>query len=464
MATAYLVESIPTGLESFRRPDSQYTEFVLPRLVDAATRTIDLSAMYWNLLAVEVPKLDETGFSAERLNELGAEHGKRLYTALENAARRGVQIRIFNSPGFGDAPESDRLKADFPDQVQVREIRMGDWYGAGIMHHKIWIFDGHSFYLGSANMDWNSLMQVKEIGIVVEDSPELAADMLRFYETWWQFQALPHDTRTVYDSAAQVMRQVPAWSALVPAADRIANPLDTPALQPLSRADQPLHLTLNGTPADVLISNSPAEVAAPGRADDLHTVLNTIHGAQESICLSFMDYTPLGYRRGNFDYDAATNRILIDGKVASPVWWPDLNNALIQAAITRGVNIRLLVSRWAYTSPFTAPFLRSLRDTIHAAHADPRMTAGQIDIRWFIIPGWDSVQGEGRKYPGHSRVNHTKYIVTDQRMHISTSNVSWDYFNTVSGASFNTAHAELRDQLQAVFDRDWNSIYTHVLV
>ena len=41
------------------------------------------------------------------------------------------------------------------------------------------------------------------------------------------------------------------------------------------------------------------------------------------------------------------------------------------------------------------------------------MSAGQLEIKLFMVPGWNSTSGSKRKFPGHTRVNHTKYIVTD---------------------------------------------------
>ena len=73
--------------------------------------------------------------------------------------------------------------------VTTHEVQMGDWYGSGIMHQKIWVFDGHAVYIGSANMDWKSLTQVKEIGLVLEHAPDIADDVSRYFETWWAFPA-----------------------------------------------------------------------------------------------------------------------------------------------------------------------------------------------------------------------------------------------------------------------------------
>ncbi|HLV33940.1 MAG TPA: phospholipase D-like domain-containing protein [Spirillospora sp.] len=461
MPAAYLVESIPTGLEDFRSPDGHYTEDTLLRLVQNTRHTIDLTAMYWTLNP-DPTRVDEMGLTEERLAELGGDHGRRLFEALADAAARSVRIRILQSPGFGDEPEAHILLERFPQQVEIRQIDMTDWYQAGIMHHKLWVFDRTSFYLGSANMDWRSLTQVKELGIVVEDDPALGEDITRFFETWWHVCSLQPDARLVFDPAVRIERYVPAWSDLVAAAERAPNPLDQPALRTPFNIENPMSVTLNGVAASAFITSSPPEMCPPGRTFDLDALLYAIHDARESICLSFMNFVPLGFAGG--EYDEADDKIKLNGAVATPLWWPDLIDALLRAAISRSVHVRLLVGHWPHTSAHTAPCLRALRAMADAARADHRLAAGQIEVKWFIIPGWDRVAGVNRAYPEHSRVNHPKYVVTDRRLIISTSNISWDYFATVSGTSFNTDHPELTRQLQAIFDRDWNSRCAYPLV
>ena len=41
------------------------------------------------------------------------------------------------------------------------------------------------FYVGSANFDWRSLTQVKEIGVLAMNCPKLAEDMTKIYEVYW---------------------------------------------------------------------------------------------------------------------------------------------------------------------------------------------------------------------------------------------------------------------------------------
>ena len=58
--------------------------------------------------------------------------------------------------------------------------------GGGILHSKLWISDRRHFYVGSANFDWRSLTQVKEMGVVVTHCPALAQDMEKIWQVYWE--------------------------------------------------------------------------------------------------------------------------------------------------------------------------------------------------------------------------------------------------------------------------------------
>ena len=170
-----------------------------------------------------------------------------------------------------------------------------------------------------------------------------------------------------------------------------------------------------------------------GRTWDGDGLVHTINDARKSVCVSVMDFAPTSlYGRANrgspggHDGSTPTN---------TPVWWPSLTDAILSAVLTRKVYVRLLVSKWAHTSGLIEPMLRALQAAADAGRADRFMTAGQLEIKLFIIPGWDSTSGSVRAYPGHTRVNHTKYIVTDRRINIGTSNMTWDYFAATAGAA-----------------------------
>ncbi len=438
---AYLVESLPLDLKDLCSPeDVAETKTALKRLVDGASKTIDVTAVYWSLLTDDD---DMDGLSEERLAELGAGYGRALFAALENAVRRGVHIRILESAGFveGDKPqESARLAAQFPGQVQSRQIDLTDWYGSGIMHHKSWIVDGRSLYLGSANMDWRSLAQVKEMGVIVENQPAIAADAARQFEAWWQLAAMAPRTAEVVDSVTQKPRIVPDWSDL---AGNGRSP------SPFAATDynqtNPLPLIAADQSAAAYLTASPPELSNNGRTDDLTGLLHTINTAEQSICLSVMNFIPTGWLDEQLFY------------------WPALTDALLQAAITRGVPVRLLISQWPYTKPATWSFLQALRGTAAAAALFEEEGNGRIEIKRMVLPGWDQTEGKTRLYPGHSRVSHAKYIITEQRLNIGTSNMTWRYFYQTIGGSFNTDHPTLIGAGQAIFDRDWGSGYARPL-
>jgi phospholipase D3/4 len=262
------------GLEDLRgTPGVQYTEDALVRLTRAAQSTIDLTAMYWALLPDPAGD-DEKGFTDSQFEAMGAGAGRALYQALRDAAARGVTIRILQSPGFsGQKQESETLREEFPNRVSIHSVDMGKWYGgSGIMHQKIWIFDARHLYLGSANMDWKSISQVKEMGVAVEDCPELAADAGKYFDTWWTFSAMEPASVEVFDPLTRIYRRVPPWSALVPPAQRTGSPLAAAEYATSFNRENPLSLEISGERGGVFLTGCPDEVRG---SDALGTVTDS---------------------------------------------------------------------------------------------------------------------------------------------------------------------------------------------
>ncbi|KIH51260.1 phospholipase D domain protein, partial [Ancylostoma duodenale] len=80
-----------------------------------------------------------------------------------------------------------------------------------------------------------------------------------------------------------------------------------------------------------------------------------------------------------------------------------------------------------------------------------------IGHKLFTVPATE----EQKKIP-FARVNHNKYMVTDRTAYVGTSNWAGDYFITTAGVGVAmTSHGEngMVQQLQAIFDRDWESPY-----
>jgi phospholipase D3/4 len=376
---------------------------------------------------------------------MGGDSGRDLFHALENAAIRGIKIRILQCSQVEENEKKELAElAKYKDQVEFRQVDMNDWYAGGIMHQKIWVFDNKDIYLGSANMDWRSLTQVKELGIVLENQPEFAKDVTRYFEGWWHIASTAAPTiEKVYDPACGFIRTVPAWSPLVPEEKRMPSPLEAEEFGTRYNMEYPMSMVLNGQQAEAFITGCPIEFCAPCRTYDGDAIVHTILKAKKSICINVMDFAPVSL------YSTPT------------VWWPMLFNALMSAVITNGVHVRLLVSKWEHTPPITEPFLRALKETATVGEVNYINTCGSLEIRLFNVPGWHSTVGQDRLYPGHSRVNHAKYIVTDQRLNIGTSNFTWDYFVNNAGTSFNSNHTGLVKKLQEIFDRDWESQYAY---
>ena len=159
---------------------------------------------------------------------------------------------------------------------------------------------------------------------------------------------------------------------------------------------------------------------------------------------------------------------------AVPLWWPALNDALLSVIAAKGATVRLLVSKWNHTNSLMLPNLAALQAAAAAvcprggrcpssARDNRENGGGSLEVRIFEIPGWNETEGVSASYPPYSRVNHAKYIVSDTRTNIGTSNMAWGYFWNTAGASFNTDHVGLRQAAQSVFDRDWGSPYAHAL-
>lgn len=64
----------------------------------------------------------------------------------------------------------------------MRSLNFNKLLGGGVLHTKLWIIDRQHFYLGSANMDWRSLTQVKELGVVGYNCSCIAEDLGKIFD------------------------------------------------------------------------------------------------------------------------------------------------------------------------------------------------------------------------------------------------------------------------------------------
>lgn len=392
---AVLVESTPQGVPPGPHP-STFSSWL--RIIGTARRSLDIASFYWTLSNRDTAT-----------HEPSAAPGERILAELLQLPRRGVAVRVAVSAPTHTTPMGDLLALQ-SSGAAVRAVDVGRLAG-GVLHTKLWVADGAHVYLGSANMDWRSLTQVKELGVAIYNCSCVAQDVAKVFEAYWALGA-------------------PNASIPTPWPSNFSTPFNM---------ETPLRLQLNGTPTALYFSSSPPSFCAAGRTPDLNAILGVIDAAQQFISVAVMSYLPATeFRRPDR-------------------FWPEIDDSLRRAVFERGVAVRLLVGCWAHSKAAMFPFLRSL-----AAIAD-NATRFSAEVRLFVVP---STAAQSR-IP-YARVSHQKYMVTEKAAYIGTSNWSADYFQRTAGSALVLQHTgsppstepTLRAQLQSSFERDWGSPYS----
>lgn len=223
---AVLVESIPEGLDFPNASTSNpSTSQAWLGLLAGAHSSLDIASFYWTLTNNDT-----------HTQEASAQQGEEVLRQLQTLAPRGVKVRIAVSKPNGPQPQAD-LQALLQSGAQVRMVDMQK-LTHGVLHTKFWVVDQTHFYLGSANMDWRSLTQVKELGVVMYNCSCLARDLTKIFEAYWFL--------------GQAGSSIPStWP----------RPYDTRYNQ-----ETPMEICLNGTPALAYLASAPhrcVRVAAP---------------------------------------------------------------------------------------------------------------------------------------------------------------------------------------------------------
>ncbi|GJQ69236.1 hypothetical protein Trydic_g6385 [Trypoxylus dichotomus] len=396
-----LVESIPEGLvypnSTALFPSTFETWY---DLIHRAQHSIEIASFYWTLRQDEV------------YPDPSSVQGEEVYNALLAAGLdRNIKIKIAQNAPSLDQPNTDTETLNKKGAAEVRSLNFAQLLGNGVLHTKLWVIDREHFYIGSANMDWRALTQVKELGIAAYNCSCLAEDIGKIFDVYWQLG----------EKGAKIPDH---W------------PYD---LQTKFNNNTPMNVTTDSNNYQVYVSSSPPPFCPDGRTKDIDAVLSVIARAEKFIYISVMDYFPLTIYTPKLKF------------------WPLIDDALKTAAIEHNVQIRLLISKWKHSRKSADNFLKSLADI---SNSYPKVS---IEIRRFIVPSTP----EQNQIP-YARVNHNKYMVTESTAYIGTSNWSGDYFIDTAGvafvlqdgASIKNGTQTIRSQLQSVFERDWNSNYS----
>ncbi|XP_045361712.2 5'-3' exonuclease PLD4 isoform X3 [Camelus bactrianus] len=345
-----LVESIPQDLPSLTgSPSAQPLAQAWLQLLDAAQESIHVASFYWSLTGPDIG-----------VNDSSSQLGEALLQKLEQLLDRNVSLAVAtSSPTL--ARKSTDLQVLAARGAQVRRVPLGRLTG-GVLHSKFWVVDGRHVYVGSANMDWRSLTQVKELGTIIYNCSRLAQDLEKTFQTYWVLGApeavLPKPWPRNFSSHINHF--------------------------------QPLRDHFDGVPTTAYFS----VLAGAGHS--------AAGGGHRQACAG----APAG---------------------------------------------QLL----AQHGPQHVP--------LPAVPAGPPQPRGQrLRGRVFIVP-----VGNHSNIP-FSRVNHSKFMVTEKTAYIGTSNWSEDYFSSTSGVGLVVTQrasgaqpgvTTVQKQLRQLFERDWSSPY-----
>ncbi|CAD5230842.1 unnamed protein product [Bursaphelenchus xylophilus] len=398
-----IVESMPTNLTFPHGPTNYPTHSAFLDLLKDAEKTVQIAALYWNLRD-DVQKWPTSI------------QGENVYKGLIETAKRGVKIQIVQNSPSPQFPQSDSEDLEKLGLAEVKSLNFTHLFGHGVLHTKFWIVDETNVYIGSANMDWKSLTEVKELGVLIRNCSCIANDLQKIFTIYWRI--------------AEGGSKIPGrW------------PLN---LRTQFNHHHPLEINMNGHWQKTFISSSPIEFNPKGREHDLDAIVSVMESAEEYVKVAVMDLIPTTLYMGkDMDY-----------------YWPFLDSA-IRAAAYRGVTVNLLVSQWDHSRPEMLGYLRSMRD-INAVLPKRRGKQGKINVKLFTVPRDEPYQ----KQLPFARVNHNKYMVTDNSAYVGTSNWAGDYFINTAGVGIIIKKEKsdtLVQQFNAVFDRDWNSKYARDL-
>lgn len=369
------------------------------QLIKLANSTLEIGSFYWTLRGVDF------------YNHSSAWEGEKIFDLLmEAGTKRKLNITIAQSKASSVSPNLDTIEFEKYQAASVRSVDFRRLLGGGVLHTKLWIADRKHFYVGSANNDWRSLTQVKELGLLILNCPCLSDDIAKIFDVYWRL--------------GEQDSKIPAkWPKELSTSINQTNPIK-------------ITFTNVTEASNVYIASSPAPLSPTGRTNDIDAILNVILNADKFVYISVMDYVPL---------------TLFTKKKK---FWPIIDDALRQVAIEKKVHVKLLISQWAHSRPEIVNFLKSLSDLTDTYHGV------EIEVRRFIVPATPDQE----KIP-FGRVNHNKYMVTDKTAYIGTSNWSGDYFIDTAGIGFVIEDSDLtnqksiRSQLESIFERDWYSPY-----
>ncbi|XP_043860013.1 inactive phospholipase D5 isoform X2 [Dromiciops gliroides] len=387
-----LVENIPEGLNYSETAPFHLSLFQgWMNLLNMAKKSVDIVSSHWDL----------------NHSHPSACQGQRLFEKLLQLAARNIEIKLVS-----DAAVQSKVLEDL--KVKGAEVTYIDMnaYNKGRLQSSFWIVDKQHIYIGSASLDWRSLGQMKELGVIFYNCSCLVLDLQRIF--------------ALYSSLRYKSRVPQTWSK------RLYGVYDN---------QKKLQLQLNETKSQAFVSNSPKVFCPKNRSFDIDAIYSVIDDAKEFVFIAVMDYLPIS--------NTNTKR----------TYWPDLDGKIREALVLRRVKVRLLISFWKETDPLTFNFVSSLKAIC------TEIANCSLKVKFFDLEKESACSTKEQKNNSLPKLNRNKYMVTDGAAYIG--NFDWvgnDFTqNAGTGLVINQADVEngtsIIRQLKGVFERDWYSPY-----
>ncbi|KAI6215753.1 hypothetical protein M3Y94_00421600 [Aphelenchoides besseyi] len=403
--TLEIVESIPTNLTFHSGPKHKATHTAWSELLQSAEKSVRIAALYWSLR-------DKSGYPT-------AVEGQRIFDQLVETSQRGVKVYIVQNNRSKTFPQDDSAELEARGLATVRSMDFVKLFGSGVLHTKFWIIDEKHIYVGSANMDWRSLTEVKELGVVIRDCSCMAIDLHKIFTVYWK--------------VAEENRLIPEpW------------PLN---LRTKFNHEQPLNITFNGDQMRTFISLTSSIECERTRSrlgcDHLRDRTSSYwglldsalrgaayNGAKVDLLISHWNYSRpemLGYLRSMLQINSALP-FHVGGK---------------RGQINVVSSFQCLLFALHNFSGYS----------LYQHQLNNRKSIMHVSIITNISVRIDVFQ-------------HNDHLVTEKMAYVGTSNWAADYFITTAGVGviFETVDsAAIVSEFNSIFERDWTSEYARPL-
>ncbi|XP_026561066.1 inactive phospholipase D5 isoform X1 [Pseudonaja textilis] len=388
-----LVENIPEGINYSDSAPSHLSLFQgWMNLLNMAKVSVDIVSSQWNLSHSHPTPWQ----------------GQQIFEKLEELLSQNIEIKLVSDILHKKSKLLNHLEKRGAEVINVNLTAYND----GHLQSSFWIVDKQHVYIGSASLDWSSLGQMKELGIIVYNCSCLVLDLQRIF--------------ALYSSLKSKSKVPPTWSKRLYAVYGTKNKLP---------------LKLNETKSEVFVSNSPKLLCPKDRTLDTDAIYSVVDNAEEFIYIAVMDYLP------------------IVNIINETRYWPFLDGKIREALILRNIKVRLLISFSKETNPLTFNFISSLKAIC------TEVSDCSLKVKFFDLESESACFIKEPKSSSLLKLNRNKYVVTERAAYIGNFDWVGTYFNQNAGAGLVINHADTGNktsivkQLKAVFERDWYSHY-----